>query len=42
MIMLKLGEKKIANEDFYALEKPVEIWDGNVEYSYLKINWNKN
>ena len=29
--MLSFGETKIAKENFYTAEKPIEIWDGNVD-----------
>ena len=28
--MLRFGEKKIAKEKFYAVKKPIKIWDDNV------------
>ena len=29
--MLTFGETKIAKEKFYAVKKPIKIWDVNVE-----------
>ena len=29
--MVRLGEKEIAKERFYAAKKPVNIWDVNVD-----------
>ena len=37
--MLRFEETKVAKEKFHAAKKkPIQIW----EYSYLKINKNKN
>ena len=38
MIMLRSGETKVAEENFYAAKKPVKIWDINVDKTYLKIS----
>ena len=31
MAILRFGERKIAKEKFHAAEKPMKIWDVNVE-----------
>ena len=36
--MVKFGKAEIAREKFYAAKKPINIWDVNVDYSYLKIS----
>ena len=35
--MLRLGETKIAKEKIYAAEKPMKIWDGNVDNIISKL-----
>ena len=42
--MLKLGETKIVKEKFYAAQKPIKIWDANVDnivISKIKTNLDK-
>ena len=35
--MLKCGETKVKKEKFYAAEKPIKIWDVNVDIVISKL-----
>ena len=34
---MRFGEKEIAKENFYAAEKPIKIWDVNVDNILILI-----